>query len=144
MPVARVIKKEPNKRRVVAKRSELEKLEVDIVKKAEEQVFEMKKEIKNDVKHDEKVSFILLIVSCVGMGIFVLSGLFMNPDQTKITKPLLNVSWPGSAKKACSINDGNYTACVDGQKQGSGCVWYANCNKCVNQDLPDITSVCNK
>ena len=88
------------------------------------------------------MSFILLILSCIGMGIFVLSGWFMNPDKARSSKPWIQISWPGSAKKACSVNDGNYTLCVEGQKQGSGCVWYAACSKCVPQNTSDISSVC--
>lgn len=130
------------KKIISQKRQELNQLEAELISVTEMELKKDKKNIASSSKNDEKMSFILLIISCIGMGIFVLSGWFMNPDQTRTSKPWIQLSWPGSAKKACSVNDGNYSACVEGQKQGSGCVWYASCNKCVSQNTPDISSAC--
>ena len=130
------------KKIISQKRQELNQLEAELISVTEMELKKDKKNIASGSKNDEKMSFILLIISCIGMGIFVLSGWFMNPDQTHTSKPWIQLSWPGSAKKACSVNDGNYSACVEGQKQGSGCVWYASCNKCVSQNTSDISSAC--
>lgn len=130
------------KKIISQKRQELNQLEAELISVTEMELKKDKKNISSGSKNDEKISFILLIISCIGMGIFVLSGWFMNPDQTRTSKPWIQLSWPGSAKKTCSINDGNYSACVEGQKQGSGCVWYASCNKCVSQNTSDISSAC--
>ena len=130
------------KKIISQKRQELNQLEAELISVTEMELKKDKKNIASGSKNDEKMSFILLIISCIGMGIFVLSGWFMNPDQTRTSKPWIQLSWPGSAKKACSVNDGNYSACVEGQKQGSGCVWYASCNKCVSQNTSDISSAC--
>lgn len=130
------------KKIISQKRQELNQLEAKLISVTEMELKKDKKNISSGSKNDEKMSFILLIISCIGMGIFVLSGWFMNPDQTRTSKPWIQLSWPGSAKKACSVNDGNYSACVEGQKQGSGCVWYASCNKCVSQNTSDISSAC--
>lgn len=130
------------KKIISQKRQELNQLEAELISVTEMELKKDKKNISSGSKNDEKMSFILLIISCIGMGIFVLSGWFMNPDQTRTSKPWIQLSWPGSAKKACSVNDGNYSACVEGQKQGSGCVWYASCNKCVSQNTSDISSAC--
>ncbi len=130
------------KKIISQKRQELNQLEAELISVTEMELKKYKKNIASGSKNDEKMSFILLIISCIGMGIFVLSGWFMNPDQTRTSKPWIQLSWPGSAKKACSVNDGNYSACVEGQKQGSGCVWYASCNKCVSQNTSDISSAC--
>jgi hypothetical protein len=130
------------KKTISQKRHEINMLEADLVALTETELKKDKKSLSTGSKNDEKTSLILLIISCIGMGIFVLSGWFMNPDQTRTSKPWIHISWPESAKKACSVNDGNYSACVDGQKQGSGCVWYASCNKCVSQNTSDISSAC--
>lgn len=130
------------KKLISQKRHELYTLESDLISLTEAELKKDSKVSLGGSKNDEKMSFVLLIISCFGMGIFVLSGWFMNPDQTRNSKPWIQLSWPGSAKKACSVNDGKYTTCVEGQKQGSGCVWYASCGKCVPQNLSDISSVC--
>lgn len=130
------------KKTISQKRHEVNMLEAELISSTENEMKKDRKSILTASKNDEKMSFILLILSCIGMGIFVLSGWFMNPDKTRSSKPWIQISWPGSAKKACSVNDGNYTLCVEGQKQGSGCVWYATCSKCVPQNTSDISSAC--
>jgi len=130
------------KQSISQKRHELNILEAELISSTENEMKKDRKSILTASKNDEKMSFILLILSCIGMGIFVLSGWFMNPDQTRSSKPWIQISWPGSEKKACGVNDGNYAACVEGQRQGSGCVWYATCSKCAPQNTSDISSVC--
>ncbi len=125
------------------KRQELHALETEYMKIQEGALSHRKKSTSKDVDRDDRISFILLILTSIGMGIFVLSGWFMNPDQTKSSKAW-SLPWSIFTKETCKANDGNYTACVAGQQAGNGCVWYADCNKCVRHDTPNIASVCNK
>lgn len=43
---------------------------------------------------------------------------------------------------SCETHNSNYSACVEAQRTGAGCAWYASCQKCGKYGS-DTSKVCN-
>lgn len=83
------------------------------------------------------------MVSSVIMIAFVLSGTVIKPNMSEMyTK--IPATYPEVPRRSdCAQSDGDFEACVTGQQRGSGCSWYAACNKCIPDADKDDIAICN-
>lgn len=86
----------------------------------------------------------VLMIASVCMILFVLSGTGIQPNMSE-SYTTIPPTIPQPINPAdCAKNDDDFDACVAGQRQGSGCSWYATCSKCIPDADRDNPAICNQ